>query len=78
MCEKIIPDDIKFYLVGVPPDARSRGEAVIGTNAALNVGLTVNLWSGKSPRGILYMRVTQLCWMASCMYKVMVPYLKGH
>ncbi len=51
-CEKRdIPDDIKFIPVGIPPDARSFGEAVIGSNAGQSIGVTVSIWTGTSPRG---------------------------
>ena len=46
-----LPDDIVFHPVGIPPDARPLGEAVIGSNAGIKIGVTVDLWSGTSPRG---------------------------
>ena len=46
-----IPDDIMFHPVGIPPDARSLGEVVIGSNAGAKIGVTVDIWSGTSPRG---------------------------
>ncbi|XP_064403918.1 ependymin-like [Halichondria panicea] len=52
-----LPDDIVFHPVGIPPDARPLGEAVIGSNAGIKIGVTVDLWSGTSPRGGRYMGV---------------------
>ena len=50
-----MPESAKFYPIEVPPSAKSRGLAVIGTNAGQAIGVTVELWSGSTERGKLNM-----------------------
>lgn len=48
-----IPEDIKFHPIGVPKDARYIDEVVLGSNALQSIGLTAQVWSGHSTRGIV-------------------------